>query len=312
MYYESALTHHGIKGQKWGVRRFQNKDGSLTSAGKKRVQNRRVNSKVEDYIKSGKAYIENLEDYNVGSVKGLFEYAVGGSRFISALSNASDINKAEVTYYGDEGFKQPSAVIDEYKDAHKFASDDSINSWHSQGVLTSRDLEACNPGFGEPGTTQNCFKCSCALEMRLRGYDISAGRQSYPSSVNAASLWFKDAQRVDYDSDFAEEALRSYGTKTSGTLGIKFPGGNAGHAMHWTNDAYGRFSIQDGQNGRTFNSLKEMMDAYGADTNAKISTYRLDNCEPNLQMMSQDSVLRGAEYASRVGDRTTGEVRDKW
>ena len=30
------LSHHGIKGQKWGVRRYQTKDGSLTSAGKKR------------------------------------------------------------------------------------------------------------------------------------------------------------------------------------------------------------------------------------------------------------------------------------
>lgn len=30
------LYHHGIKGMKWGVRRFQNKDGSLTPAGKKR------------------------------------------------------------------------------------------------------------------------------------------------------------------------------------------------------------------------------------------------------------------------------------
>lgn len=30
------LYHHGIKGQKWGVRRFQNKDGSLTKAGKER------------------------------------------------------------------------------------------------------------------------------------------------------------------------------------------------------------------------------------------------------------------------------------
>ena len=29
------LAHHGILGQKWGVRRFQNKDGSLTGAGKK-------------------------------------------------------------------------------------------------------------------------------------------------------------------------------------------------------------------------------------------------------------------------------------
>ena len=33
----SELYHHGIKGQKWGVRRFQNPDGSLTEAGKKRV-----------------------------------------------------------------------------------------------------------------------------------------------------------------------------------------------------------------------------------------------------------------------------------
>ena len=32
----NELYHHGIKGQKWGVRRFQNKNGSLTAAGKKR------------------------------------------------------------------------------------------------------------------------------------------------------------------------------------------------------------------------------------------------------------------------------------
>ena len=32
----NELQHWGIKGQKWGVRRFQNKDGSLTSAGRKR------------------------------------------------------------------------------------------------------------------------------------------------------------------------------------------------------------------------------------------------------------------------------------
>ena len=33
---QNELYHHGIKGMRWGVRRFQNEDGSLTSAGKKR------------------------------------------------------------------------------------------------------------------------------------------------------------------------------------------------------------------------------------------------------------------------------------
>lgn len=32
---ETVLMHYGVKGMKWGVRRYQNKDGSLTSKGKK-------------------------------------------------------------------------------------------------------------------------------------------------------------------------------------------------------------------------------------------------------------------------------------
>lgn len=49
------LYHHGIKGQKWGVRRFQNPDGTLTSAGQKRYvkrQNRadRFSRGMDKYI----------------------------------------------------------------------------------------------------------------------------------------------------------------------------------------------------------------------------------------------------------------------
>ena len=46
----SDLRHHGIKGQKWGVRRFQNKDGSLTPAGEKRY-----------YVESDKRIVDNSD-----------------------------------------------------------------------------------------------------------------------------------------------------------------------------------------------------------------------------------------------------------
>ena len=32
----NEIKHHGIKGMRWGVRRYQSKDGSLTSTGRKR------------------------------------------------------------------------------------------------------------------------------------------------------------------------------------------------------------------------------------------------------------------------------------
>ena len=35
-YDSNYIQHHGIKGQKWGVRRYRNEDGSLTEEGKKR------------------------------------------------------------------------------------------------------------------------------------------------------------------------------------------------------------------------------------------------------------------------------------
>ena len=44
----NELYHFGIKGMRWGVRRYQNKDGSLTPTGKKR----KSESLHEDYIKS--------------------------------------------------------------------------------------------------------------------------------------------------------------------------------------------------------------------------------------------------------------------
>jgi hypothetical protein len=67
MIYSGTLTHHGIKGQKWGVRRYQYADGTLTPAGKKRYRisynsgDKRVQNafsmKVSELVKTAKTQI---------------------------------------------------------------------------------------------------------------------------------------------------------------------------------------------------------------------------------------------------------------
>ena len=55
MGYNNELYHHGIKGQRWGIRRFQKKDGSLTPAGKKRYYDTPELNKQKSDMQSAKS-----------------------------------------------------------------------------------------------------------------------------------------------------------------------------------------------------------------------------------------------------------------
>lgn len=59
MYFEERqdeLQHHGIRGQKWGIRRFQNKDGTRTPAGKRREKYQTVSQEAKQVLKNRNKY----------------------------------------------------------------------------------------------------------------------------------------------------------------------------------------------------------------------------------------------------------------
>ena len=100
---EYVIQHHGIKGQRWGVRRFQNADGSLTAAGKQRYSvTSEKSSSVDDFY--GMKLHTNSTTHTVRSDAGTDQ----GKSKVDKLAKDQDYDTAM------EFDEKASRVIDEY------------------------------------------------------------------------------------------------------------------------------------------------------------------------------------------------------
>lgn len=61
VYNDEYLMHHGVKGMRWGIRRFRNRDGSLTSAGKRRYQKKVYKDVKKSLRKSDKTWSAQMQ-----------------------------------------------------------------------------------------------------------------------------------------------------------------------------------------------------------------------------------------------------------
>lgn len=93
--YETELYHFGIKGMRWGIRRFQNKDGTLTEAGKRRVKRQGIDE-FEGIVAATKDDLQEelgRSDHTIS--KGTSIYRSGGAEekltnrriYVSVLDN---------------------------------------------------------------------------------------------------------------------------------------------------------------------------------------------------------------------------------
>ena len=81
------LIHHGIKGQRWGIRRYQNEDGSLTAAGRKRYGvSEQVKSKWNGLTDKQKSNIKKAAAIGV-AVAGTALLAYGAYKVSEGIKN---------------------------------------------------------------------------------------------------------------------------------------------------------------------------------------------------------------------------------
>ena len=108
--YRDELYHFGIKGQRWGIRRFQNDDGSLTPAGRKRYAKQRAKeiatNKIKRAVKSYEAALrkaERLQDKADDAWRNASEayLSTGKNKMKRVLNNLNNPDSLVVSFYNE-------------------------------------------------------------------------------------------------------------------------------------------------------------------------------------------------------------------
>ena len=242
---EDYLAHHGIKGQRWGVRRFQNTDGTRTAAGKARAKENSSDDAQNDDSVSKKSGLTPEQK--------------------KALLIGLGVTAGIVAAYG--GYR----VYQNYKD--KDTRYDRGLKLKDREFSADEDMAAVNGGrYLKPWLSfrgdyrKNCMLCSTTYELRRRGYDVKAGEEHkgkrWTDLTDVFDIseedFLKRNREVKPGEDLAE-VIRSFGKNTRGNLNIP------GHSVVWECDEKGQPWIRDCQINKKFKILDKSTNDMSAD-----------------------------------------------
>ena len=158
----NELMHHGILGMKWGVRRYQRKDGSLTSAGKSRYSD---SQRIRDEKIYGKKAAKRIEK-RVASGEG-----VQSARHDEAVRSSSKPGKRRIAIGIAKGAVGAGLVT---------ASALAITGKGSAGKAMNRIAKtAVVSGAGLVGKNMNIFEATAATNASLTAIGMLGLKELY-------------------------------------------------------------------------------------------------------------------------------------